>query len=293
MMDLGIGDGSPGQPTGWENCVHRQHVLNESKVSVVVSHVVEDNQGKEAGNSGNQHDLGKAIDHQLLEVNDFQVNDKTALFVAGRNAMNSYHVKLLAALCMVIDHVGVVLFPDAWLLRCIGRFSFPLFCWLLVQGEAHTTNLRKYALRLLGLGILSQPIYMLTFRVQRPNILFLLLLGLLCLRFARTFPRWQGFVWLGAAMLATATDTEYGSYGIALIALVGWFEPTWIWWISWLLLHLALWLILPSLGSLQIPAILAPLLFCLTNQQRGAKARWFYLFYPLHLLALLLIRDGG
>ncbi len=207
--------------------------------------------------------------------------------------LTNYFIKLLAALLMAIDHVGAVLLPELLLLRVIGRFSFPLFAWLLVQGESHTRNFRRYALRLLGFGILSQPIYMLTFRVQRPNILFVLLLGLLCLRFARKFPRWQLFIWIGAGILAAATDMEYSSYGIAAIALISWFDGSWLWWIGWLLLHLLTWLTLPTLGYLQIPAILAPLLFSLTNHQQGAKARWFYFFYPLHLLVLLLIRATG
>lgn len=205
--------------------------------------------------------------------------------------LTNYHIKLLAALLMVIDHIGVVLFPDVLLLRTISRFSFPLFAWLLVQGERHTTNFSRYALRLLGLAIVSQPVYTLVFQAARPNILFLLLLGVVCLRFARTFPRWQIFVWLSAGALAALIDMEYTSYGIALIALVGSFKPTsWRWWMLWLLLHLIIWIIDPGLAQFQAPAILVPLLFYLTNDQRGTKARWFYLFYALHLLVLFLVK---
>ena len=207
--------------------------------------------------------------------------------------MTNSSIKFLAALLMVVDHVGAVFFPELSLLRIIGRFSFPLFGWLLVQGERHTTHLSRYALRLLGLGILSQPIYMLTFQVQRPNILFVLLLGLLCLRAARTFPRWQLFIWIGVGALAAIADLEYSSYGIAMIALIGCFKPTCLWWVGWLLLHLLTWILLPGLGQLQFPAVFAPMLFSLSNQQQGAKARWFYWFYPFHLLILFLIRATG
>jgi hypothetical protein len=205
-------------------------------------------------------------------------------------SLTSYHIKLLAALFMAIDHIGVVLFPDEDVLRILGRFSFPLFAWLLVEGEKHTSDVRRYGLRLLVLGIASQPIYWLTFESQRLNILFMLLLGLLCLRFSRIFPEWQILIWLGSAGLATAIGIEYGAYGIALIALIGRFKPDLPWWMSWLLLHLVTWLILPDLGSFQIPAILTPLCFSLTNHQQGAKARWFYLFYPVHLLILFFVR---
>jgi hypothetical protein len=206
-------------------------------------------------------------------------------------SLTNYQIKLLAVLFMAIDHIGVVLFPEIQFLRVLGRFSFPLFGWLLVQGEQHTHNVYRYALRLLGLGILSQPIYMLTFEVQRPNILFTLLLGLFCLRVARTLPQWEPFVWLGGALLATAIDTEYGAYGIVMIALIGKFEFTGIWWASWLLFHLITVIIAPSLGISQSPAISSPLLFAMANHQRGKKARWFYWFYPLHLLLLFLLRD--
>ncbi|GAB4365199.1 MAG: hypothetical protein Kow00121_01570 [Elainellaceae cyanobacterium] len=192
---------------------------------------------------------------------------------------------------MVVDHIGAVLFPDIQLLRILGRFSFPLFAWLLAEGESHTSNIRRYALRLLGLGVLSQPIYMLTFQVQRPNILFVLLLGLFCLRLARHFPHWQLLIWLSGGTLATAIDMEYSGYGIAIMAAIGQFKSTWAWWSGWLLLHLLTYLIVPGLGLSQIPAIFAPLLFIPANHQQGAKARWFYLFYPLHLLVLLVLRN--
>lgn len=204
--------------------------------------------------------------------------------------LTNYHVKLLAALLMLIDHVGAVFFPDLTILRMIGRLSFPLFAWLLVQGENHTRNIKGYALRLLGLGIISQPIYMLTFEVIRLNILFTLLLGLIGLRLARSFPRWQLPIWIVSSILATIADLEYGSYGIAMIALIKYFKPDWLWWACWVGLHVVIKIALPEYGSLQFLAVFAALIFEMANHQRGAKARWFYWFYPLHLLALTLIK---
>lgn len=43
--------------------------------------------------------------------------------------MNKNILKLLAALTMVIDHTGLLLFPQAAVLRWIGRISFPLFAF--------------------------------------------------------------------------------------------------------------------------------------------------------------------
>jgi TraX protein len=207
-------------------------------------------------------------------------------------SLNNYQIKVLATILMLVDHVGVIFFPDLFLLRAIGRFSFPLFALLLSEGEKHTRKVDRYCFRLLLLGILSQPIYQILFNVTRWNILFTLFLGLVCLRLARMFPRWQLLAWAVAAIVAQVLDLEYGAYGIGAIALVNIFQFNAVGWAEWIGLHSALLMIDPGLGYFQIPAIFSPFLFRLTNHQPGKKARWFYLFYPVHLLALWLIRQA-
>ncbi len=193
---------------------------------------------------------------------------------------------------MLIDHVGVVFFPEVYWLRVLGRLSFPLFAWLLVQGEAHTHNIWKYGLRLLVLGLISQPFFYLTFETDNLNILFTLLIGLLCLRAARTVPDVQLLTWVIGGAVASLSNVDYGAYGIALIAVIWQFRPTLLWWACWLLPHLFLLYALPDYGTFQFPVVLAPLFLQVANHQPGAKARWFYLFYPVHLLLLYLIRLG-
>lgn len=187
---------------------------------------------------------------------------------------------------MLIDHIGAVFFPQEYLFRAIGRLSFPLFAWLLVQGEAHTRNVGAYAVRLLVLGLLSQPIYMQTFGVQDLNILFLLLIGLGCLRLSRAFPQYQFIVWLCGGALSQLLHANYEIYGIVIIGLIWQYRSHPIWWVCWVLLHLILLIADSGMGAFQLPAIATPFLFQFTNHQLGAKARWFYLFYPVHLAAI-------
>ncbi|TVQ06486.1 MAG: TraX family protein [Leptolyngbya sp. DLM2.Bin27] len=203
--------------------------------------------------------------------------------------LTSYHIKLLAAVTMLLDHVGVVFFPDVVGLRIIGRISFPLFIWLLVQGAAHTRNPGRYGLRLAVLGLVSQPIYQLTFGVTGLNILFELLVGLVCLRLVRQLPQLQLAIWLGGAGLSELLPMGYGSYGIALVALTYYFRPRAVWWLVWVGFHLV-WAGFG--GGFQLPAIAVPLIFRLANGKRGPQARWFYAFYPGHLALLWLIGQG-
>ena len=95
--------------------------------------------------------------------------------------MTTFQIKLLAAVLMVCDHIGAVIFPKILILRFLGRLSFPLFAWLIGQGEKNTNNFKLYLLRLVILGVISQPIYYLTFHSSALNILATLAFGLLAI----------------------------------------------------------------------------------------------------------------
>ena len=89
-------------------------------------------------------------------------------------------LKMLAVCLMMTDHLGVVIFGNVPELRVIGRMAFPLYTWCLVVGSVKTRNIYRYGLRLLLLGVASQPLYMMA--LSHPwrdlNILFTLLIGL-------------------------------------------------------------------------------------------------------------------
>lgn len=203
--------------------------------------------------------------------------------------MTTFQIKLLAAILMVCDHIGAVIFPNILILRFLGRLSFPLFAWLIGQGEKYTINFNIYLFRLIAVGLLSQPIYYLLFQSSRLNILATLSLGLLALKLDK-LTNLKVLFTLFFATLAELIKAEYGAYGVIVITLLSKFNYQRItWWVKWLLLNL-LTLFTPGFLFYQVLAVLAPTILILWNCKQGEKAKWFYSFYPLHLALLLFLR---
>ena len=61
-------------------------------------------------------------------------------------------LKLVAALTMLIDHVGMLLFPQVLLLRIIGRLAFPIYAFMIAEGCRYTKNKLRYFLMVFLLG---------------------------------------------------------------------------------------------------------------------------------------------
>ena len=48
--------------------------------------------------------------------------------------LNGNTLKILAAIFMVFDHVGVIFSPNVVWLRLVGRLSLPLFAFMISEG---------------------------------------------------------------------------------------------------------------------------------------------------------------
>ncbi len=72
---------------------------------------------------------------------------------------NANALKFLAAILMVIDHTGVLFFPHLVLFRIIGRLSMPMFALALSEGCRYTKNKTKHFLLLFSLALVCQIVY--------------------------------------------------------------------------------------------------------------------------------------
>ena len=216
-------------------------------------------------------------------------------------------LKLLACVTMLIDHIGAMLYPADMNLRLIGRLAFPIYCFLLSQGVKHTQKPGRYLLRMGICMVLSEIPYDLLFygklTGEAQSVMVTLLLGLCMGLLMQRLKYWplKALVVLPFAFLADILHSDYAAWGIVMMALFLLLETK-----GWQLAALAAALLvlnwhIPSrqlpVGSFLMPlqafAVVALVPVALYSGRKLTHSRvvqWvFYLFYPAHLLILLLL----
>lgn len=204
-------------------------------------------------------------------------------------------LKWIAVITMIVDHVGAVLFPQSVLLRCIGRLSFPIFAFLLVEGFYHTGNLRRYQLRLLAFALLSEIPYDLAFHgtvleFGNQNIFFTLFLALLTLDIMENgrFPFAGGVGLFVGCLSAYLLSADYGAGGILMVLCFYILRrQRFLGWCCFFLLNM-----FAFHSGIQWCAVAAAVFICLYNGQKGktlGRGKFFYWIYPGHLLVLYMI----
>ena len=140
--------------------------------------------------------------------------------------MSALILRIIACLAMLFDHIGYI--TGNIYCRIIGRIAFPIFVYLITNGFRHTSNRIHYALRLALFALISQIPFSLfcygTVDFHHGNVMFTLLLGLLCIwsvDFLRMKPclRWIAFLptlFICAIYYRGIISSDYGIKGILL-----------------------------------------------------------------------------
>ena len=84
--------------------------------------------------------------------------------------MNRNHLKIIACLSMLADHIGVLLFPQIAVLRWIGRLAMPLFAFFIGEGCRYTKNRKKYFLSVFLLGLGCQLVYLVSDLIEHGGL---------------------------------------------------------------------------------------------------------------------------
>ena len=242
----------------------------------------------------------------------------------SKSGLTGAHLKWIAIILMAVDHFGAAIlepmlmnpvryqvqnwntFYDIYMvMRCLGRFSFPMFCFLMVEGFRHTRSRVKYLRDLLIFAVISEVPFDLALNGElwstaHQNVFFTLAMGLAAIWFAEYFrARYMltvdntilhQMIYLvvaaGIAFAAECLATDYGAVGVCVILILyilrekRFMSAVF----AWGILTLSNWLEIycfPFIGAVMF-----------YNGQRGRQNKYFfYLFYPMHLLVLYIIRS--
>lgn len=113
--------------------------------------------------------------------------------------LSSAALHIMAMIFMLLDHAWATIISYNWM-TCVGRLAFPIFAFLIVEGFYHTSNLKKYMIRILIFAIISEIPFNLMYGGQlfypvHQNVLWTFLLaltGLYCMEKVRR----KNIVWL-------------------------------------------------------------------------------------------------
>lgn len=223
-------------------------------------------------------------------------------------------LKLVAAVLMTLDHVGLLLFPDVRLFRIVGRLALPIFAFFIGEGCRYTRSRCRYFLSVFGLGAICQLVYFLASGDTYLNILITFSLGILVIyalqdvkdalaqlekgpmvRSVLVLILSVGLVWY----LNRKFTIDYGFWGCMLPVWATLFHGRGAYWagifgeldhpkVHVLTLMLGLLLTWKTMNSIQWYALFAaPLLLCYNGKRGNPRFKyWFYLFYPAHLVLL-------
>lgn len=218
-------------------------------------------------------------------------------------ALDGTKLKIFAAIIMLIDHIGVIFFPNVIILKIIGRISFPIFCFFIAEGVYYTKDIKKYILRLFIAAVISEicfdyaaygGVYM-----EHQNVMFTFLtvvVALAVFKYDNVGFGSKGILALSIGfILVYVIKSDYSVYGFVLTAIfymfrckVGDIRAK----IEQFFVAGAYMLMVGS--DIQRYAIFSLLPLWLYNGERGSNSKlgkyFFYVFYPAHLLLLYMVK---
>ena len=237
-------------------------------------------------------EVTKRLEHEKLKK--FQV-------------FNGAQLKYIAFLSMLIDHTNNALIIPMLngerlllhvsnLFSVLGRIAFPVFIFFIVEGFFKTSSRKRYLITLLAFGMISEvPFDMFTsktfFSPYWNNMMFTLALCLITIWMIDSLKEKisNKIVWhivsivvvaiCSAVAMALSLDYDYHAIIVAYLFYIFYDRPV----LGAVLGYLS---IIKELYSFFGFGIVLTY-----NRERGRQYKWFnYLFYPLHILILGMLR---
>ena len=232
--------------------------------------------------------------------------------------LNSNHLKLIAIIAMTIDHIADLMYPEmpsnmiSIILHIIGRLTAPIMFFFICEGFYYTKNLKKYILRLFIFAIISHFAYCFAFGINyipfssgnifnQTSIMWSLAWSVVALYIVNcktNLKEWQK--WLLVILINLITfSSDYSCIAVMTILSMysnrGNLKKQFISMSFWILIYAVISYLFVSkvYGLITVGVILVYPLLNVYNGKKG-KLKWmkwfFYLYYPLHLILIGILR---
>ncbi|MCR5206421.1 MAG: conjugal transfer protein TraX [Lachnospiraceae bacterium] len=232
-------------------------------------------------------------------------------------SLNRTQIKYIAIMTMLLDHTAAFLLQPEKnpaltilyiLMRTVGRMAAPVMFYFLAEGYYYTSSKLKYGLRLLCFSLLSQIPYSLarygTVTGTNLNVMITLFMSFVMLLLA---DKMKDKAMKGIVVFTFMILTSFSDWGVLGPFMVWLFhiyredrKKQLISYLSLCMAQMMVAILVISSGTVawydgiwQIGMLLPIILVCFYNGESGKKNianKWlFYLFYPIHFLALWII----
>ena len=208
-------------------------------------------------------------------------------------------IKIIALLTMIIDHIGLIFFPNIMSFRVIGRISMPLFAFCIAKGFYYSkknNTLIKYMRNLLLLTLFAQIPF--GYISSGTNIGATWLIAIMILTIQDVYKSKlinKTIISILLIGLAIYLKVDYSICGIMMpvIFYYYWIKEKKIRIFCVLFIALNIFYILINEGwIIQIfSGISIAIIFNYENYEEKIKLpkKFYYMFYPAHLIVLLII----
>jgi len=222
--------------------------------------------------------------------------------------MNRNVLKIIAVVTMLVDHIGWQFFPDIVWLRVIGRLAFPIFAFFISEGMRYTRDRKRYILTMLLIGVISQVFYsFLAERVTNLNIMFTFVFaGVLIVLIEKVQKENKKMDVLMLTLFIVfvllvwcLTMVSYGILGVVLVLAFYFIRNKPLKYTIGALILIFMSLFEAIIGGftcrsiIQVFSVLSVVIIalCYNGQKGKINLKYlFYVFYPLHLAVILLIK---
>ena len=234
--------------------------------------------------------------------------------------LSSNILRAIAVMLMLSDHIWATYMSLGDWMTNIGRMAFPIFAFQIAEGFVHTSDFKKYALRLLGFAVVTEIPFNLFyssrfFNPYHQNVLFTLLLGLLAIKVIDSLKKEFSFKKLGVSVLwlllicigSVIGFVDYGFLGMLTVVMFYLLRDFPFAFIAQLIGMILINIVffegqvvpVELFGKVyEIPtqgfAVFSLIPIWLYKGKKGVSSKalqyGFYAFYPVHMLILYLIK---